>query len=104
MLPSGTVARLQVCAAGRETGQPFDHVDDDIYNESLLDEWHSLPPRQALEMALEGARRVDSVVEALPDNVASEVIARDMEWVLRRAGHRREHTAQIEAALENRLP
>jgi hypothetical protein len=84
----------------QETGQPFDHLDDEIYNEVLLEEWLALPPRKALEMALAGARAVDASVEALPDHLASELVARDMEWVLRRAGHRREHIDQIEARLK----
>ena len=84
-------------------GTPITDADDHILNEALFEQWRALPPRRAAELAVEAAREVTVVVEGLPDAVAADVVARGLDWLLRRSRHRREHSEQFEAALKSAL-
>ena len=59
-------------------------------------------PDKAAELAVAGAREVTAVVEGLSEQVASDVVARGLDWLLHRARHRRDHIEQIEAAVGGR--
>jgi len=83
-------------------GTPVSDADDHILNEALLSQWRALPPRRAAELAVAGAREVTAVVEGLSEQVASDVVARGLDWLLHRARHRRDHIEQIEAAVGGR--
>jgi len=71
----------------------------DAYNEALLPMWRLLPPREMVSMVLEASRRIDALVATLDDGIVAQMRQRNEMWWVRRYLHRREHLAQIEAAL-----
>ena len=83
-------------------GTPVNADDDHILNEALVAQWRALPARRAAELAVEAARAVTAAVEGLSEQVASDVVARGLDWLLHRARHRRDHIEQIEAAVGGR--
>jgi len=84
-----------------QDGTPYRDQDDDILNTALLNEWRTIPPRRAAELAVEAARSIDQTIAALPDNIVAAVIAQGDDFLLRRSNHRREHVEQIEAAISS---
>lgn len=73
-----------------------DEAEPDLLNDALIEEWRALSPRQAADLAVAAARRVDAAVEALDARTVAAILARGEEWLIRRDVHRREHLDQIE--------
>lgn len=78
-------------------GPPFDDPSDSL-NDVLLDEWLTIPPQQAAELAPPAAQAIDPAVEALDGQVADAILADGSDRLLKRGRHRREHLGQVSAA------
>lgn len=85
----------------QQHGKPPTEADDDMLNTALLEEWRSIPPQQAVTLAVSAARAANAVVETVGATVAGAIVAHgNAEWLLlNRARHRREHLDQIERAI-----
>ena len=94
----GRVARIldRWQREGRASDSP---VDDDPINEALTPLWAALGPREAARLALNAAEEADARIEALAGPMLEAALASDSPINIVRANHRREHIAQIEAAL-----
>ncbi|MDA0269814.1 MAG: DinB family protein [Chloroflexi bacterium] len=75
------------------------HWVTDVENDAALPEWRALPPAEAVRLALEAAVEVDAIVAAVSPATVQTVLDRRQRWVVYRYSHRREHFAEIEAAL-----
>lgn len=75
---------------------------DDSVNETLTPILSALEPRAAVELALTAARELDQASAAVSDELRSEILSSEHDYVLRRARHRDEHVEQIERALAAR--
>ena len=58
----------------------------------------SIPPRKAVQIALETAAALDERLEAYPSALLEEIYNYNQRWVLR-ALHRNEHLDEAQAAL-----
>jgi hypothetical protein len=56
-------------------------------------------PRAAARLAVEAAKSADAAIARVPDAIASQLVAADHAYLLRRVNHRSEHIEQIEAGL-----
>jgi hypothetical protein len=80
-------------------GEPHVELDDDVVNNALGAIHQAVEPRAAARLAVEAARSADAAIARVPDAIASQLIAEDHVYLLRRANHRGEHIEQIEAVL-----
>jgi hypothetical protein len=80
---------------------PNDENESDVdwINDSAKPMFLALPPRRAAELAIEIARAVDRVVEALSDETLARNVAAGMPLNVVRATHRRAHLDDIERLL-----
>jgi hypothetical protein len=78
---------------------PANDTDVDWINDASKPMFLALPPRRAAELAVTIAEAVDQQVAALPDEFLASNAAAGSPLNLLRAEHRREHLAEIEAAL-----
>lgn len=67
-------------------------------NDARLDGWCALPPREALEQAIQIAEALDPFIAALPDDFAATILD-ERPSALDRSRHRAEHLDEIDAAL-----
>ena len=74
-------------------------LDADILNVALLPVWLAIPPRRAVELALQAAEAANAVVAGLDAATLSQLQAVGSPLKLDRAEHRQEHIDQIERAL-----
>ena len=82
--------------AGAVTPSP---LDADILNVALLPVWLAVPPRRAVELALQAAEAANAVVAGLDAATLSQLNAIGNPLKLDRAEHRQEHIEQIERAI-----
>lgn len=75
--------------------QPADH-DGDVFNEALLPLLLALPPRAAVQLAVDHAEAIDRKLETLSDQLLADILALPNPPNLERAIHRREHLEQLE--------
>ncbi|MBE7554457.1 MAG: DinB family protein [Anaerolineales bacterium] len=68
----------------------------DVFNDALLPIFLALPPRAAVQLAVESAGLVDQKLESLPDEFLAAVRSLPNPPNLDRGRHRREHLAQLE--------
>lgn len=80
-------------------GEPHVELDDDVVNTALEALHQAVEPRAAARLAVEAAKSADAAIARVPDAIASQLIAEDHAYLLRRSGHRGEHIEQIETAL-----
>ncbi len=71
-------------------------MDTDILNDASLPIWKAVPPRQAVELALESARLVDAEVASLTPVLVAEIEAKAAQFRLNRAMHRNMHLDELE--------
>ncbi len=78
-------------------------VDDDsaeeVTNEALAALLRLIPGRAAADLCIESARAANAALTALTPELAARATAPDSPIVAHRYRHRREHIAQIDAAL-----
>ena len=80
-------------------GEPHVELDDDVVNNALEELHKAVEPRAAARLAVESAKSADAAIARVPDAIASQLIAEDHGYLLRRVNHRTEHIEQIEASL-----
>jgi hypothetical protein len=80
-------------------GEPHAELDDDVVNNALEELHKAVEPRAAARLAVEAAKSANTAIAAVPDAIASQLIAQDYAYLLRRSNHRNEHVEQIETAL-----
>ena len=73
----------------------------DEANFAALPQWLALPGPIAAKQAAEAARLLDARIEQVPAWLVEAVAETDWRYLIRRAGHRREHLDQIELTLRN---
>ena len=78
---------------------PEDAQDVQWINDAAKPMLLALPPRQAAELALAIAERVDGMVAALSDEWVDRIVAANIITLIR-AAHRAEHLDEIERALD----
>lgn len=92
-----------VCALWQRGGttypSPADDQIDEADNEALTALLRLVPARAAAELAVESAIAANAALAALTPELASRATAEDSPIVAHRYHHRREHIAQIDAAL-----
>jgi hypothetical protein len=71
----------------------------DWLNDSLVDEWRAVAPREAARLAVAAAEMADRAVESVGAAIAEAILARGERWRLARSIHRQEHIGQITRAL-----
>lgn len=92
-----------VCALWQRGGttypSPADDQIDEADNEALTPLLRLIPGRAAAELCIESARAANAALAALTPELAARATAPDSPIVAHRYRHRREHIAQIDAAL-----
>jgi hypothetical protein len=73
--------------------------DWEIVNDALRPLIKSIPPREAVGMALSAAEAVDQKVEELPEELTAAIESGGRARILNRSLHRTEHLDDIEHAL-----
>lgn len=68
----------------------------DVFNEALLPVFLALPPRTAVQLAVESAELIDQKLESLADEFLAAMRSLPNPPNLDRGRHRREHLAQLE--------
>jgi hypothetical protein len=89
-----TLERWKLLAAGRRV-----EFIDDLVNAAAAADWHAVPRRDAVRLALEAARVVDRHIAQMADDLAGRVEPVQGNRLYERFRHRNEHIADIEAAL-----
>lgn len=72
---------------------------DMVINDLSLPIWGAVPPRQALQLAIESAEALNQRLESFPHPLLEQVYGRYERWVYRNL-HRGEHLDEIETALK----
>jgi hypothetical protein len=75
-------------------------VDLDATNDALLPQWRLIPPQAAVQELLAAMEEMDRKVEALPADLAAEIVERNL-GNIDRGDHRREHREQIERSVQS---
>ena len=89
---------LLVLDRSEEQGRLFIPEIDIAVNDLSLPLWAAIPPRKAVQIALETAAALDERLEAYPSALLEEIYNYNQRWVLR-ALHRNEHLDEAQAAL-----
>jgi len=89
---------LAVLDASEREGKVSAPPVDISVNDLLLPFWAAIPPRQAAQIAIESAERLDRRLEEFPPALLEEIYAHTQRWVLRSL-HRELHLEEIVAAL-----
>ncbi len=74
-------------------------IDTDLVNEVARTLCLAIPPRQAAQLAIDCAERIDQAIERLSPQMVADVQERGKTVRLNRADHRREHIGEIEQTL-----
>ncbi len=74
-------------------------IDTDLVNEVMRTLCLAIPPRQAAQLAIDCAARVDHTIERLSPQMVANVEQRGGTVHLKRADHRRTHLGEIERLL-----
>lgn len=69
-------------------------------NDLSLQFWKALPPRQAVQLAIESAEALDKRLEGFPPALLEEIHTVRDRWV-ERSLHRNEHLDEVESALKS---
>lgn len=80
-------------------GKLFIPEIDIFVNDLSLPLWAAIPPRDAVQIALETAEAVDKRLEEYSSTLREEIYNYNKRWVIR-ALHRNEHLDEAEAALK----
>ncbi len=83
----------------KKTGVNPSPRDVDALNDAMLPLLLSIPPRKAAELALKTAEAVDKEIEELSADFISEIESKADNFGFDRGRHRKNHIADIEAAL-----
>lgn len=81
-----------------ESGELFIPEIDIFVNDLSLPLWAAVPPRRAVEIALDEAEKLDRRLAAYPRQLLELIYDYNPRWVVR-ALHRGEHLGEAEAAL-----
>ena len=81
-----------------ESGELFIPEIDIFVNDLSLPLWAAVPPRRAVEIALDEAEKLDRRLAAYPRRLLELIYDYNPRWVVR-ALHRGEHLGEAEAAL-----
>lgn len=73
--------------------------EDETVNPSIEPLLLAIPPRRAVELAIEAAELVSETAAGLDAAALASIEAGEHAYLVRRWGHREEHLAQIEAGL-----
>lgn len=90
---------LYVLDMTEKNGELFVPEIDIFVNDLSLPLWLAVPPRKAVEIALETAEQVDARLENYSPVLLEEIYNSNKRWVIR-ALHRNEHLDEADAALE----
>ena len=71
---------------------------DIFVNDLSLPLWAAVPPRKAVQIALETAEELDKRLEEMSPDVLEQIYRYNQRWVIR-AQHRNEHLDEAEAAM-----
>ena len=71
---------------------------DIFVNDLSLPLWAAVPPRKAVQIALETAEELDKRLEEISPDVLEQIYRYNQRWVIR-AQHRYEHLDEAEAAM-----
>jgi hypothetical protein len=71
---------------------------DIVVNDLSLPLWAAIPPRKAVEIALDTAELLDERLEAYPSALLEEIYNYNQRWVVRSL-HRNEHLDEAQTAL-----
>ena len=71
---------------------------DIFVNDLSLPLWAAVPPRKAVQIALETAEELDKRLEEMSPDVLEQIYRYNQRWVIR-AQHRYEHLDEAEAAM-----
>lgn len=74
-------------------------IDTDVVNEVTRTLLLAIPPRQAAQLAIDCAARIDEAIERLSLQRVADVAEKGKTVRLNRADHRRTHLGEIERAL-----
>ncbi len=77
----------------------YSPIDPDVINDAIQPLCRALPPRAAVNLAIEAAQAVDHKLETLETEMYSRIINAGTPINFRRSDHREEHLAQIEHLL-----
>jgi DinB superfamily len=91
--------RLALLRRWEREGVTPEPMDADTINEALRVLATALPPRTAVQLALDAAEAIDQAVEQLSVEMVTHVERGGQANLLRRAVHRRGHLDRIEQAL-----
>jgi hypothetical protein len=89
---------LAILEASEEAGQPIIHPMDIVVNDLSLQLWLAIPPRQAVQIALETAERLDQRVETFSPALLEQIASMNIRFI-RRDFHRTAHLDEIDAVL-----
>ena len=73
-------------------------LEVDLINDTLLEEWLALAPKEAARLALSAAEAIDRELETVPDALIEQIVA-DSPNRIERAQHRNSHLDEVERAL-----
>lgn len=85
-----------------QEGKLFVPQLDIVINDLSLPLWAAIPPRAAVQLAIESAEELDRRLENYPPALLEEVYAYNERWV-DRGLHRNEHLDEADAALKGSL-
>ncbi len=86
-------------ATARNNSLTAQEIDISV-NDIALPLWKAIQPREAAQIAIETAERLDRRLESFPPALLEEIHARTERWVVR-ALHRNAHLDAIDAALRD---
>jgi hypothetical protein len=87
------LAQIEYWERNGITDSPY---NADVFNDALLPVFLALPPRAAVQLAIESAGLIDQKLESLSDEFLADVRGLPNPPNLDRGRHRREHLAQLE--------
>ncbi len=92
---------LAVLEATERAGHlTFPQIDFTV-NDIALPFWAAMPPRVAVDLAIESAEALDRRLESFPPALLDEMLAHNERWAVR-ALHRNAHLDEVDAALTTR--
>lgn len=78
-----------------ESGELFIPKIDIVVNDLSLPIWAAIPPREAVQIAIDAAESLDKRLEGLAPALLEELYNHNERWVVR-AGHRNAHLDEVE--------
>jgi mycothiol maleylpyruvate isomerase-like protein len=90
---------LAVLDASEREGKVSAPAIDIVVNDISLPLWSAIPPREAAQIALTTAEKLDQRLETYPAELLEQIAAFNMRFV-QRSLHRGEHLDEVELALK----